>query len=68
MSEALENFRDARVKLLARLSAIKGEIASLTKEAADIETDLGPPPKHTRGKDRGPRKRKGQQEITCQES
>lgn len=68
MSEALENFRDARAKLSARLSAIKGEIASLTKEAADIETDLGPHPKPTRGKDRGPRKRKGQQEITCQES
>jgi len=60
MSEALENFRDARAKLLARLSAIKGEIASLTKESADIETDLGPPTKPTRGPDKAPRKRKGQ--------
>lgn len=65
MSEALENFRDARAKLLARLSAIKGEIASLTKEAADIESDLGPPTKPTRGKDKAPRKRKGQ-EAPCQ--
>jgi len=65
MSEALTAFRDAREKLAARLREIKDEMTALSKEVVDIETVLGPEPKATRGKDKAPRKRKGQ-EAPCQ--
>ena len=66
MSEALTAFRDAREKLAARLREIKDEMTALSKEVVDIETVLGPEPKPTRGKDKAPRKRKGQ-EAPCQQ-
>ena len=65
MSEALTAFCDAREKLAARLREIKDEMTALSKEVVDIETVLGPEPKATRGKDKAPRKRKGQ-EAPCQ--
>ena len=37
----------------------------MSEEVVDIETVLGPEPKATRGKDKAPRKRKGQ-EAPCQ--